>query len=259
MLDKGTYLGIIHEESDRLIKAARRDLAAPVPACPDWAVGDLVDHLGDVYGWVTTIARHQAYERDAVRDLTQRREAERAARTADPGFLRSPRLLEWVTEQRDEVISQLGQLDSDARVWVLAPGAQRGDFWPRRMAHETIVHRWDVEAAFNAAGPVDPTCAADGIDELVEVMIPRWRGRAKTPATGETFGFAATDAGRDWRVQVTPEKVVTGAEAGNPAVMVSGPAADLFLFLWHRARPDALTVSGDETLLTRYFDLIPPG
>lgn len=259
MLDKGTYLGIIRAESDHLIDAARRDLAANVPACPNWAVGDLVDHLGDVYGFVTAIARDQAYERDAVRDLTQRREAERNARAAEPGFLRSPRLLEWFSEQRDGVISQLDQLDPDARVWVLAPGQQRGDFWPRRLAHETTVHRWDIEAAFDEAGPVDPMYAADGIDELVEVMIPRWRGRAKTPAGGESFAFVATDTRREWHVQVTPDKIVTGDEAGDPAVTVSGPGADLFLFLWHRTRPDALTVTGDRNLLTRYFDLIPPG
>ncbi|MFC9977617.1 hypothetical protein ACFVH6_42625 [Spirillospora sp. NPDC127200] len=46
-------------------------------------------------------------------------------------------------------------------------------------------------------------------------------------------------------------------EAARPAE-VAGTASDLMLFLWNRVPADRLEVSGDRSVLDRYFLLVPP-
>ena len=50
--------------------------------------------------------------------------------------------------------------------WNFGPPPRLVDFWIRRQAIETAVHRWDVLEAMGQRPELAPALAADGIDEV---------------------------------------------------------------------------------------------
>ena len=62
--------------------------------------------------------------------------------------------------------------DPERPVYSFSPAHRRAGFWPRRMAHETTVHRVDAEqAAGRPVAPVPAALAVDGIDEVFGVFV----------------------------------------------------------------------------------------
>ena len=41
------------------------------------------------------------------------------------------------------------------------------------MTHESAVHRYDAQRAHGLAQPIDADLACDGMDELVDLLLPR--------------------------------------------------------------------------------------
>ena len=48
----------------------------------------------------------------------------------------------------------------------VASGGGTVGFWQRRQPHEHAIHRWDFEVALGLMPTLDPSPAADGIDEV---------------------------------------------------------------------------------------------
>src|SRR5262249_26668256 len=102
--------------------------------------------------------------------------------------------------------------------------------------HETLVHRWDVEAAAGQISAMDSALATDGIDEMLTVFR---RTRAGQPLPGSVV-LTTTDTGQSWRVNPAP--VPGGVEtssaearvAGKVPAPVAAPAESLLLALWGR-------------------------
>jgi hypothetical protein len=92
------------------------------------------------------------------------------------------------------------------------------------MAHETAVHRADVESASGPITPIPADLAVDGIDELLRVML--------ADVGIEDVVGPVHEGGR---VQV----VVAGTT-------VMGGASDLLLWLWGRAPAGDVVLTGDE-------------
>jgi uncharacterized protein (TIGR03083 family) len=61
-LDKAQYLDALDVETRRVVSTAREGVHAPVPACPGWAVGHVLAHLGRAYNWIGEMVREQARE-----------------------------------------------------------------------------------------------------------------------------------------------------------------------------------------------------
>ena len=61
-------------------------------------------------------------------------------------------------------------------------------FWPRRMAHETSVHRVDAQQAAGAQLPIDTALATDGVDEFLMVHFAEDAG--ELTGTGENVPVA---------------------------------------------------------------------
>ncbi|MGQ0777330.1 MAG: maleylpyruvate isomerase N-terminal domain-containing protein [Pseudonocardiales bacterium] len=60
LLDDDERLAVLADEGALFaVTAHSRDLAAPIPSCPGWTLGDLVAHLGLVYRWVTRVVREE--------------------------------------------------------------------------------------------------------------------------------------------------------------------------------------------------------
>ncbi|HEY8371840.1 MAG TPA: maleylpyruvate isomerase family mycothiol-dependent enzyme [Pseudonocardiaceae bacterium] len=221
---------------------------ATVPTCPEWDVHRLVRHIARVHAWV-------------IENL----------RTADPEDPKpAPRppedwtdLLSWWDERLAELLETLRDTDPATPAWVFSPFAPpTAGFWPRRMAHETAVHRLDAEHALAAlhGGPdarpglaFDPGFAADGVDEALTRIVPAhitdW---ARSRLRG-TVRYHAVDAGRSWLVHVAPEQLPettaygSAPETPEADAGVSGAADELYRAVW--GRPHRAEVAGEMSLV----------
>jgi uncharacterized protein (TIGR03083 family) len=243
-MDRTPYLAHIRDEAGRLLVAASLGLDAPVRACPDWDVARLVGHLGSLYRWVAGWVAAPSHTRDDAPTVERR--------PSDPSAV-----VEWTRAGLDELLAAFAAVSDEALAarWV---DHGPGRFWPRRMAVETALHRWDVEGAVGgpeAAGPVDAGLAVEGIDEMFDVLVPERVGDALR-GNGEVLHLHATDAPGEWLVTLTdgPPAVERGHAKGD--VAARGTASDLLLFLWRRVPADRLQVFGDAALLERWRDAV---
>jgi uncharacterized protein (TIGR03083 family) len=163
-----------------------------------------------------------------------------------------------VAEAQTLLVPVLRAADPEARMWAWGPD-KHVRFWPRRMLHETAVHRVDAELALGIEPLVDPAVAVDGVEEFLE-NLPRSRALR---GEGERLRLRATDQPEGWTVTLGPERFgwVGGepdggaAGAATRAVTVQATAAGLYLLLWRRRPPtDArVGVGGDRALLAHWL------
>ena len=85
---------------------------------------------------------------------------------------------------------------ADLECWTFLPADSPLAFWARRQAHETTIHRVDVESISASLTPLDAQLSADGIDELLfgfasrgrklraGPRAQRWSWRRQTRTTG---------------------------------------------------------------------------
>ena len=268
MLDAQTYLDALGGDSAALATAARRDLTAPIVSCPGWTMATLVVHLIGIYAHRIAIVRARDTENTAVGsyhdlglpDATQpwfdaQSEGKQEPVGAPDG------LVELYEAKATELRAVLGSVvDPNEPVWTWWPPDQTAGFWARRMAQETAVHRWDAQAALGEPEPIEPELACDGIDEMLDVMLPsarRWAEKVRE-GRGETYHFHRTDGPGEWLVRFQGEGATVTREHAKGDVAVRGAASDLLLFLWGRLPGKNLEVLGDASLLGRYFELAPP-
>ncbi len=226
--------------------AARAGLDAPVPACRPWRVGDLLRHLAHVHRWA---AGHVTGQR--VRGAGRKSEAEILA-SGPP----DDELIGWYRAAHADLVTALRTTPPGVPGGAFLPAPSPLAFWARRQAHETAVHRFDVQDAAGQAGSFDPGFAADGIDELL--MGFAYRDRAE-PARGGTrvLQVRTSDTGDGWQVEIGPEGITDVRRAtGEGDCVLDGPAGQLYLVLWNR-RPvtgDGVTVTGQDDLLRFWRD-----
>jgi uncharacterized protein (TIGR03083 family) len=265
-MEPEAYLDAIHSGAERLAGAAAvGELSAPVPSCPGWAVADLVAHTGAVHRVWTYHLQERKQEPtsrfpleilagvpgiEAWADAMLRGQQEEAPR--------SPELIPWFLHGARRLEETLRATDLEEPIWHWS-GDNRALSHYRMMAFETAVHGWDAERARGTEAPIPAPLAADGIGHTFEVMVPmRRRAREAPSGQGECYRFAPTDVEESWLLSFDPDGVEVITEPRDADVTVRGTASDLFLYLYHRVPPDALSVEGDAALLDRYFELVPP-
>jgi uncharacterized protein (TIGR03083 family) len=229
------WAAIVEREGLALAEAAGAAPTAPVPAAPGWDTTDLLCHVGVIHARTSVILRTGTMERPS----------------RENGLLPTPPehgIVEWYRATLAELVGDLRAIDDpDRPVYAFSPAHQRAGFWPRRMAHETTVHRVDAEqAADRAVGAIEPALAVDGIDEVFSVFVPVF-GAARSPGDGRTVHVHATDAEGEWLIRFEAGDVVveTGHAKGDAAVR--GPAGGLLLWLWGRLPLDGFDVFGDRS------------
>ncbi len=231
----------IRREGHALAAAARAaGVDAPVPSCPTWTVADLLGHIGRIHRWVTRILVDRAQAR-----------GEHWSEHAPPP---PGELLDWFAHGVDPLADALGAAGPEVAVWTWTPDRSSG-FWARRQAVETAVHRYDAQLAVNATTPVDPMLAVDGIDELFW-MVPYWQWADRVRGNGETLHFHCTDTEGEWLVRLRPDGVDVTHEHAKGDVAARGTSSNLLLYLYGRATIDELEVFGDESVLTRWRELV---
>jgi len=231
-----------------LANAAEADMSVPVPSCPNWTVLDLVRHLGGAYRYA---------QGHVPRGVTTKPDAEFRDKLVNQDLPSAADAVDWLREQLAGVHAMLGSLDQHMPAWNWAPQAKVVAFWTRRMAHETAVHRWDIQMALHGlAEPIEQRLAADGVAEVLDTWLPAGRRKGPTNRYGVVH-LAATDVGQEWFLRLRGEGFAlldTGTILDdtdpNEQVAAAGTASDLQLALMGRVGFDVLDVAGDESLLT---------
>jgi uncharacterized protein (TIGR03083 family) len=243
--------------------AAGLEAAPAIPSCPGWVMTDLVLHLGTVHRFVARIIGERMQHPPDVGDRSWMGLTGEWAGWLPPGRApqRSPvptALIGWFHTGAADLQERFRAADSGQRVWTWSADHTVG-FWQRMQAIEAAVHRWDAENAVGVARPIDVALAADAIGQTFEIMAPMRRARAKAPpGHGERFLFQCADGPGTWAVRFDGDAVLLGADGGHYDIQISGKASDLALFLWQRPVAGNLDTQGDTSLLSRYFDLVPP-
>jgi uncharacterized protein (TIGR03083 family) len=219
---------------------------APVPTCPEWAVRDLVRHVGGVHRWAT------GYVAGARTEMGGAGLDEIVGAGPDDAELAA-----WLRQGCAALTATLTAAPSDLECWTFLPAPSPLAMWARRQAHETAIHRVDAElAGALAVKPFAPRFAADGVDELLTCFVPRRSSTLRAEVPTE-LAVRCGDADAAWTVQLDGDGVTTTAGAGDdPACTVTGAAGDLYLALWNRAGPDGLEIEGDASVLRLFLDRV---
>lgn len=217
------------------------DLTAPVPTCPGWTLADLLVHVGGTHRWAEHIVMTRATARVSYRAVVEEPE---------PGT----DLPTWLAEGLSRLVSTLRAADPDAPVWTWGED-QHIRFWSRRMWHESLIHRADVELALGREVTIDPAAAVDAIDEFL-ANLPHARSiaprLAELASDGQTLHLHATDTDGEWMITMPPAYSWSRGH-GKGDIAVRAPVRDLLLTIYGRLTPDPLTIFGDHTLLTRWL------
>lgn len=233
--DPAQYIQVLSAEIDTIgALVANADWDRRVPMSATWTLADLIRHLGVVHRWATTI-------------VTSRQQQPHPAPPGDEVDLAA-----WFGEGGRRLIEVLRAADPSEPCWSFGPDQQVA-FWYRRQAQETMIHRRDAQEAFGTPQPLPTRMAADGVDELVTVMMPRAAERfGEPPQLAGPVVLRATDTGDQWLLIPGGEGKTpavtrsTSDEGGASAAAIEGTAADLLLSLWGRSEPaTVLTTTGD--------------
>jgi uncharacterized protein (TIGR03083 family) len=271
------YLAHLARDSARFLEVLRNTPPQTgVTTCPDWDADDLLWHLAEVqWFWSAIVGR----------GLTAYADVEALDNGGRP-------------DDRDDLLALFGRSSADLHRHLSAasPGTpawtwadeQSVGFIRRRQAHEALIHRLDAELTAGDRTPMDADLSTDGVDEVLRVMYggaPPW-GRF-TPDPTQTVRVRTTDTDRSWLLtlgQLTgtaddgtthdePDLRVAESDTGGPdtggsggpdtgataAAAVSGAAADLDCWLWHRPPVAEIERAGDPQVLQRFDQTIASG
>jgi len=255
------YLRYLAAESARfgtVLGAAPPD--ARVPSCPDWSADDLLWHLSEVQWFWGTVVREKLTGEQA-----EQRKPERPAGRAQ--------LQEFYQRASGDLGEILAATAPETAAWTWAADQTVG-FIRRRQAHEALIHRIDAELTAGSRTPMDPLLSADGVDEALRVIyggLPEWGIFTRDAATADRH--CATDTGHSWLVALgrfsgtdpdgtsydEPDIHADSDQGGEAAAEISGSAADLDCWLWHRPTTGLLDRSGDQEMLSAFEAAIAPG
>ena len=243
------HISIIESESARIVAALEKQRDGRIPWSDRWTVATCARHVGGTHHVVAGVI-----EGRPTADFGLFGALEMPAKD-DPG------LGGWLADGTAALAAQLRATDAGAETWSWWPDGRTAGFWQRRMAQETLVHRWDAEQGAGVAGAaMDPAVAADGIDEYLDVFVATTRGLNSAPA-GPSLHFHCTDTDGEWLLELPAagERVVT-REHAKAEVALRGPAEGLLLVAWGRLSPaDAgVEVLGDGHVLDAWNELLPP-
>jgi uncharacterized protein (TIGR03083 family) len=233
-----------------------------VPSCPDWNADDLLWHLAEVQWFWGTVVREGMTGEQAERVMPARPDS-RAA------------LADFYQRASHDLQEILAATPPQSPAWTWSEDHTAG-FIRRRQAHEALIHRVDAELTAGDRTSMDPQLSADGVDEILRVMygpLPGWG--IFTPGDVQPLRLRATDTADSWLVTLgrftgtdpsdqkaydEPAILAASQDLGLPAAAtVSGSAADLDCWLWHRPSAAPVQRTGDQEVLERFEAAIASG
>jgi len=260
------HIEALEEQGEILARGASRSgLDQQVPTCPEWALRDLLQHVGDIHRWATvyvSTARTTMLSDDEEKLL----------------FGQSPddtEMVDWFRRGHQALCQALRAAPSDLECWTFMAAPSPLAFWARRQAHETTMHRVDVESVEGVLTPISAALASDGIDELLNGFAARGGKLLRDPA--KTMLVESIDTSDRWLVTLGTERVSAqrftsegsadnssggGSPGGGSALdadcVVSGKAFDVYLTLWNRLPlPESdskVETTGEDDVLYRFCE-----
>lgn len=251
----------VARESARFAEALRAALPdTQVPTCPDWDAADLLWHLGKVQAFWATIVRDRIIDAAQADQLDPVRPDDRAGLFAY-----------FEQASRDLQVGLAAVADDATPAWTWS-GDQTVGFIRRRQAHEALIHRVDAELTAGSRTPMNASLCADGVDEVLQVMYggaPPWGTFA--PDEGGRLRLTATDIDASWLIAlgrftgIDPADDTAVDEAdirvlqddtGEGVAQISGTAADLDCWLWHRPAVGHVEHTGDPEVLQAFRSVV---
>jgi len=218
-------------EAARRFAAAAADTnpRARVPACAGWSTYDLVVHLGNTHAWAATIVET----------------GQRAVEQNDEPGSRKPRALgEWYAAKAEDLYRVLQAADPTATCWNFVGRDLAPRFWARRQTHETLVHLVDLDQASGRTTDVADRLCADGIAEVLSVMVPRMYQRGRRVELSAPLSLRITDGPAAWTLLPHGDRPPAIRPGVDPdADRLEGTASTLFRLLWGRVAADDPAVS----------------
>jgi len=230
------YPALFQAEAEALLAAATKDLDAAVPSCPGWDNRRLLAHVARVLdATVVHVPR-------GVVDPPPRVERPPAEDDA---------LVEHYRRGVAGTLAVFRDVDPAAPAWNFTLEPNVAGFWQRRLTHELQIHAWDAAGAAGDARELDPRLAADGIDEVLRVLMPAARATGIASPGDGTAHVHLMDTPGEWMVRLDGEtvEVTEGHQKGDAGLR--GPAGPVLLALWDRLPFDApgLAAFGEVDLL----------
>ena len=228
-MDPAVQIDHLRTGSASLLAAYADDPTAAVPSCPGWDRTALLGHVAGVHSW--------------VRAQVEAGPAERVRMGATPRPPEGAALPGWFEANAASTVIALAAMDTSI-TWPTWAGPQPGTFYPRRLAQETAVHRWDA-----VGGPIDAPLAVDGVDELLELFAGLIPGDKLARASG-TIHLHATDTDGEWLVHLGTGGITFDRGHAKGDVALRGAAENLLLWTWNRVPvDDRFEVYGERALL----------
>jgi uncharacterized protein (TIGR03083 family) len=240
-MDADAYLAALAIDGEKFAEAAAGNLDRPVPACPEWDVAALVDHLGRTHASVARVvaAAGEQIDRNAVQ----------------PHAGSTDTLIAWYRDGLTRVIAALS-VDPETPAWTyLASAPNTVAYWQQRQALETVIHRWDVQkAAGSDPDPIDASLAVAGIDELVTSFLPVVLAARPVDALTGTLHLHCTDVDGEWWLDFDAEGLAPRREHAKGDTAIRAPASNLYLWMWNRITADAagLQIFGNPETVTNW-------
>jgi len=224
-----------------LVDEARPDLR--IPHAPGLTVGETARHLGSVYRmtleWIRTGDSPESWQRE-------------------PGPLQSAR--DFVASGARALVDELALHDPAApcSTWWAADSTY--GFWRRRMAHETAIHRGDVQAAVGRpVTSVPDDFAVDGVDEVLTL----WLGHRLTVqgvVAARDGSVAVVTGNRVWMVRITTGGIAawrsSAGEVERADGVVGGFPSRVYRWLWGRLPEGAVDREGDPEAINQMWALL---
>lgn len=240
MLTYHEHLEALDEHGWALLACATNMPAArQLRACPDWTVTDMIHHVGWIWDFWAWVVENGVTERADV------------LAKPDPPRPADAELQDWARGRLNHLQDVLARHQMRDPAYSFT-GRPRDVAWvARRVAHESAVHRLDLEEVAGHDLRLDPALAADGVDEFLTALRLRHHAEEPEPVSG-TIHLHATDTEGEWFVGED-----TGAEDallhehrfGDTGVR--GPAQQLLRWLWRR-EPADVELYGDVDVARRF-------
>ncbi|MGH3673898.1 MAG: maleylpyruvate isomerase family mycothiol-dependent enzyme [Pseudonocardiaceae bacterium] len=253
-LDDDRYLDALSGQSALLADAlVGADLQQKVPTCPDWTLRQLAEHVGQAQRWATAIITRRLTSQPDPGELDV------AEAPEDPDELAG-----WLRAGANGLVNAIRMAGPQTPVWTWA-AEQNVGFWARRMAHETAMHRADLNLALGLEFSLDADLAADAISEWLDLLsLPQaieYRPElAELRGEGQILHLHSTDPGLgqagEWIVRRMPSGPVWEHGHTKGAVAVRGPVTALLLVLMRRipAGAAAIDVLGDASVFDHWIE-----
>jgi Mycothiol maleylpyruvate isomerase N-terminal domain len=244
LVDHSRLLDGITLEGELLVQSAtgaRGDL--PVPGRPGVTLTDAVLHTGTSYR----------------RALAWIREGE-----PPDDWQRTPEGIEdpagYHTSGRRALVAELSAHGPDEPCATWWPADRTYGFWRRRMAHETALHRVDVQGAIGLdIDPIDAEFAADGIDEVLLLWFGHHLYALQRTATA-AGSVGVETAGRAWLAILSTSRSsarrVPAVDVQAADALITGDPMKVYLWHWGRVPNHVVEISGDYEASAQLWGLL---